>query len=123
MARRATEIYQPAFGEQENLVPIREGILIDLRFDVGFLHAFRGVERIYLNLVVEVANVRDDRLIFHSLHVLERDDVDVAGGCDVNVAASERVFEGRDFVTLHRGLQSIDRIDLGNDDPRALTAQ
>ena len=70
-----------------------------------------------------MADVRDDRLVFHPLHVRERDDVDVAGGADVNVAAAERVFDRRDFVTFHRRLQRVDRIDLGDDDTRALAAQ
>ena len=56
-------------------------------------------------------------------HVLQRDDVAVAGGGDVDVAAAERVFDRGDFVTFHRGLQRVDRIDLGDDDARALTAQ
>ena len=42
---------------------------------------------------------------------------------DVNVAATERVFDRRDFVTFHRRLQRVDRIDLGDDDARALAAQ
>ena len=29
----------------------------------------------------------------------------------------------RDFVTFHRGLERVDRIDLGDDDARALAAQ
>ena len=70
-----------------------------------------------------MADVADDRLIFHPLHVLERDDVNVAGRGDVNVAAAERVFDRRDFETFHRRLKRIDRIDLGDDDARALAAQ
>ena len=102
---------------------IRERVLVYLRFDVGFLHAFGGVERIDLNFVIEMADVCDDRLIFHPLHVLERDHVDVAAGGDINVAAAQRLFDSGDFVTFHRGLQSVDGIDLGDDDARALAAQ
>ena len=39
MTGGAAEIHQPAFGQQENLVAIRESIFIDLRFDVGALHS------------------------------------------------------------------------------------
>ena len=70
-----------------------------------------------------MADVADDGLIFHPLHVLERDDVDVAGRADVNVAAAERVFDGGDFVAFHRRLQRVDRIDLSDDDARTLAAQ
>ena len=70
-----------------------------------------------------MADVRDDGLIFHPLHMLERDHVGVAGCADVNVAAAERVFDRSDFVTFHRGLERVDRIDLGDDDARPLTAE
>ena len=56
-------------------------------------------------------------------HVLQRDDVAVAGGGDVDVAAAERVFDGGDFETFHRRLQRVDGIDLRDDDARAETAQ
>jgi len=47
----------------------------------------------------------------------------LAGCADVNVAAAERVFDGGDLVTFHRGLERVDRIDLGDDHARALTAE
>jgi hypothetical protein len=81
------------------------------------------VQLIDLNLVVEVADVADDRLVLHPGHVLDSDDIDVAGGGDVDVAAAESLLDGRDFVTFHRRLQRIDRIDLGDNDAGALAAQ
>ena len=118
----ATEIHETALGQQENFVGIRERVLVHLWFDVGSRHAFGCVERIDLNLVIEMADVGDDGLIFHPLHVFQRDDIDVAAGGNVDVSATERLFDGSDFVTFHRRLKRVDRIDLGNNDPRALTA-
>ena len=43
MTGGAAQVYQSAFCEQENFVSIRERVLVDLRFDVGPLHALRGV--------------------------------------------------------------------------------
>src|SRR6185312_12026416 len=51
--------------------------------------------------------------------VLERDDVDVAGGGDVDVAAAESVFDGGDFEAFHCRLQRVDGVDLRDDDARA----
>ena len=65
--------------------------LMLVRFD-----ARRVVELVDLDLVVEVADVADDGLVLHLRHVLERDDVAVAGGGDVDVAAAEGVFDGSD---------------------------
>ena len=82
-----------------------------------------GVQAIHLDLVVEVADVADDGLVLHLSHVLEGDDVDVAGAGDVDVAAAEGVFDGGDFEAFHRRLQGVDRIDLGDDHARAHAAQ
>ena len=86
VAGGAAEIHEPAFRQHENLVAVGEGVFVDLRFDVRPLDVFAVVERIDLNLVIEMADVRDNRLVLHPLHVVERDDVDVAGGGDVDVA-------------------------------------
>jgi hypothetical protein len=45
-------------------------------------------ELLHLDLVVEVADVADDRLVLHPLHVLERDDVLVARRRDEDVGVS-----------------------------------
>ena len=55
--------------------------------------------------------------------MFELDHIDVAGSGNVDVTAAKRVFDGSHFVAFHRGLQRIDRIDLGDDDARALAAQ
>ena len=39
------------------------------------------VQPIDLNFVIEMADVADDRLVFHPLHVLERDDVARCRSC------------------------------------------
>src|SRR5438270_12318973 len=71
MASGTTKVNETAFGEHEDLVAVFEGVLVDLRFDVGPLHTFRGVEAIDLNLVVEMADVTNDRLVLHLRHVIE----------------------------------------------------
>src|SRR5215213_7158459 len=123
MAGGATEVHEAAFGEHEDFVAVIEGVLVDLRFDVGPLHALGGVEEVDLNLVVEVADVTNDGLVLHLRHVIEGDDVDVPSGGDVDVAAAECVFDGGDFVAFHRGLERVDRINLSYDNARALTAE
>src|SRR5438105_14503491 len=105
MARCASEIYEPALSEQENFVSVREGIFVHLGLDVRALDARRGVQHIDLNLIVEVADVRDDGLILHSLHVLKRNDVEITGRGDGNSAAAERIFGGRYFVAFRPSLQ------------------
>ncbi len=76
-----------------------------------------------VDLVVEVADVADDRLVLHPAHVGGRDDVLVAGRRDEDVGRLEHFLERFDLVALHRGLQRADRVDLGDDYASALAAQ
>ena len=70
--------------------------------------------------MIEVTDVADGRLIFHGEHVLERDDVFVAGGGDINVAVAECAFDGVDLEAPHDSLQSVDRVDLGENSSGAV---
>ena len=72
---------------------------------------------------VEVADVADDGAVLHRAHVLDGDDVDVAGGGDEDVGARRGVVHGHDLVAFHRRLQRADRIDLGDHHPAAGLAQ
>src|SRR5205085_11807632 len=119
----ASQVHQATFRQQKDLVAIRETILIHLGFDVHALDSFGRVQGVDLNFVIKVADVRDDGLIFHPLDMFELDHIDVAGSGDVDIATAKSVFDGSHFVTLHRGLQCIDRIDLGDDDARALASE
>ena len=76
-----------------------------------------------LDLVVEMADVADDGAILHRAHVLDGDDVLVAGRGDEDVGARRGVFHGHDFIAFHRRLQRADRIDFGDHDAAAGLAQ
>ena len=84
---------------------------------------FRLRRRRDLDLVVEMADVADDGAILHRAHVLDGDDVLVAGGGDEDVGARRGVFHGHDLIAFHRRLQRADRIDLGDHDAAAGLAQ
>ena len=123
MTGGASKIDEPAFGQKKDFVTIRKSVLVDLRFDIGALHIFGGIEGIDLNFIVEVTDVSHDGLVFHARHVTKGDDIDIAGGGHVNIAPSQGLFDGSDLVTFHGRLQSIDWIDLGDDDARSLTTE
>ena len=105
------------------LCPVGESVLIYLRLDVQLLNAGSLVQLLHLDLVVEVADVADDCLVFHQLHVLEGDDVEVAGAGDVDVASAQGLFNGSNFEAFHCCLESIDRVDFCDDDASAHAAQ
>jgi hypothetical protein len=127
VAGRAAEVQQAAFGEHHHAVAVGEHPLVVLRLDVDPLDARDLLQAGHVDLVVEVADVADDRLVLHPRHVLGGDDVVVAGRGDEDVGRLDHVLERVDLVAFHRRLQRADRIDLGDDDaapwPRSACAQ
>lgn len=83
--------------------------MIDLRLDVFPLVFFQPGN---VNLVVEVTNVAHDSLVFHFLHVIVRNHMEVARCRHENVGFVRGVFHGDDTIPFHCRLQRADRIDL-----------
>src|SRR5213078_4653660 len=80
---RTTEIDQSPLGQNDQALAVGEDDLVDLRLDL-----LPGIvaQRVDLNLAVEMADIADDRAVFHLPHVIDRDDVDVSGGSHEDVA-------------------------------------
>src|SRR5439155_12068409 len=76
-----------------------------------------------LNLAVEVADVADDGVVLHLIHVTAGDHVHVSGRGHEDVAELAGVVHGDDLVAFHAGLQSTDRIDFGDVDNRMSGAE
>ena len=64
-----------------------------------------------------------DSILGHDGKVLCGDDVPVAGGGDEHVGTVRGVFHGGDLVASHGSLESVDGIDLGDDDAGSIRAQ
>ena len=73
-----------------------------------------------VDLGVEVPDVAKNGIFSHFQHVVAKDDVAVAGGSDEQIALFGGSFHGGHFETFHRGLQGVDRIDLGDNDAAAI---
>ena len=65
----------------------------------------------------------DDRVLGHDLEVLADDDVAVAGRGDEDVGARRGLLHRRDLVAGHGSLESIDGVDLGDDDTSTVGAE
>ena len=85
--------------------------MIDLRFDLVPSAFF---ERSNVDFVIEVADIAHDGFIFHCGHVGVGNHALVAGGGHENIALVSGVFHGHDLEAFHRGLQRVDRINLGH---------
>ncbi len=123
MSGGVAQVEQAAFGEHDDRLAVDEAELVDLRLDVDALDVGLLVEPGHVDLVVEVADVADDRPLLHAAHHLGGDDVLVAGGGDEDVEFREDPLDRRDLVTVHRCLEGADGVDLGDDDSGALAAQ
>ena len=117
---RVAEVHEPSLGQHDDLLAVRELDLVDLRLDLGPLHVG---ERADLDLAVEVTDVADDRHVLHRPHVVERDDVHVAGRGDEDVGALGRLFHCHDLIAFHRRLKRADGVDLGDQHACATVAE
>lgn len=123
MACRATKVQKPALSEHEDGVAVWEGPHVILRLDVGADDAWNPGEAVGVDFVVEVADVADDCLVLHLLHVFDGDDVAVASACDEDVDIGDDFFDGPDLVTFHGSLESADWVDFCNNDPGTLAPE
>ncbi len=113
------EIDQPALRQDDQFLAVGEFYLIDLRLDLGPFHVRQRAD---LDFAVEVADVTDDRHILHRPHVIDGDNVHVAGGGDEDVGTGRRLLHRHDLKAFHRGLQRADRVNLGHQHARAAVA-
>ncbi|MCY1241297.1 hypothetical protein D9M72_541910 [compost metagenome] len=127
MAGGVAQVQQAAFGEDDDGPFIRgagvEDPLVHLRLDFNLLDARNPRQAGHVDLVVEVADVADDRLVTHTGHVLGHDDVLVPGGGDEDVSFAEDALQFGHLVAVHGCLQRTDRIDLRDNHTGALPAE
>lgn len=114
------------------------GEAVNLGLDVDGLLGVR-LEPSNINLDVEVTNAKskvrnhslleseyslgDDGILRHSLEVLRRDDVPVARGGHEDIATGSSLLHGGDLVAGHGRLESVDGVDLGDDNASTVRAE
>ena len=111
MACRTSQIHQTTVSQQKNAVTIREIIAVYLRLDVYTFDARIMFQRIHLDFIIKVADVTYDRLIFHFLHVVNANDIDIPRSSHEDITFGAGIFHRYDFETFHSSLQRTDRID------------
>ena len=114
---------QASLAEHEHAAAVRQAPLVHLRLDLDLLDAGDRREAGHVDLVVEVADVADDREVLEAQQVLGGDDARVAGARDDDVDLVDDRLEAGDLEAVHRRLQRADRVDLADDDARALAAE
>merc|ERR1712217_270444 len=106
------KVQQPARSKDNDAVAIREDEAVHLRLDVFYLNARATFKFLHLDLIVEVANVANEGVIFHLLHVLQGDDLEVACGGYENVHLADNALHRDNLEAFHARLQRTDGIAL-----------
>ncbi len=120
MACGVAKVQQAALGQQDYAVARWHLDHIDLILDVCPFQVLQGC---YLNFVIEMADVTDDRHILHFTHMLDTDHIFVAGRGDKNVGGCDDLFQGYNLKAVHGGLQGTNRVNFGDFYPRTCTAK
>jgi len=109
----ATQVDETSISKQDDVSSAGHGVSVDLRLDVGVLFGV-GLEPCNVNLDIEVTDVAYDSILSHDLKVLGGDDVSASGRGDEDVSLRSGLFHGGDLVSGHSSLESVDRINLGD---------
>ncbi len=124
-----TEVEQATFSEDNHRVTVREHPLVHLVamltgvLDIDFLDPSDLRQCRHLDLVVKVADIADDRIVFHPGHMIDANHILVASGGDENICVCHDIFKSLDLIAFHQGLQGANRVDLRYDDSCTLATQ
>ena len=112
------QIDQPPLRNDIDRLAVRQTVSINIvpRL-IDFIRA--AVERLHVDLDIEVSGVGDDRAVLHPLAVLERNDVFAARDGHENVADGGGIHHRHDLVAVHNGLERPDGVNFCHDDFRA----
>jgi hypothetical protein len=110
----AAKVDETAGGEEDEVTARGKEVTVDLRLNVNLGRGV-GVQPGNINLAIEVANVADDGILGHDAHVSTSDDIGATGCGDEDVSAGSGIVHGDDLITLHGGLESIDGVNLSDE--------
>ena len=122
MTSGTTEVDQSTLSEEDDVSAGRHGESVDLGLDVDGLDGSL-LEPVDVDLDVKVTNVANDSVLGHGREVLASDDVSATGGGNKDVSLGSGFLHGGDLETGHRGLESVDGVDLGNDNSGSVRAE
>ena len=108
MACCATQIYQTAFGQQNNAFTIRENNMIYLWFDLFPLILFQAGN---IDLIIKVTDITNDSLIFHLDHMIVFYHTKITGCGDKDIYLITNFIHTHHTIAFHGCLQRTYRIN------------
>src|SRR5690606_8869424 len=121
MARSAPEVHKTSLCQQDHLATTLQRVKIDLRlylFACGVL-----VQPRYINFIVKVTDVANNRFILHCLKMPAYDNSEVSSRRYHDVCFLDGFVHSLYGIAIHRRLQRTNRVDLSNDDASSGPAQ
>lgn len=122
VSRSAAEVDETTRGEDDQVAAVLEQVAIDLGLDVDLLDGVL-VQPGNVDLSIEVTNVAKNGIVGHKLEVGTSQDIAATSGSDEDLSTRGSLLHSDDLITLHSGLQSVDRIDLSNEDTSSHTTE
>jgi hypothetical protein len=129
MPSSTAQVEESSLGQEDDGMTIGEDPLINLRLDVVALDVRPLAETIVVYLIIEMADVAHNCVVFHQGHLLSHYDVLITCGCDEYVHRGDDVIESNDlktfiikgyiyldFYTFHACLERTDGINFGDKD-------
>lgn len=115
VAGGTAQVDETALGEEDDVAAVLEEVAVDLGLDaldgLGV-----GLEPGNVDFDIEVTDVADDGIVRHSLEVGTSENVTASGGGDEDLTLGSGLLHGGDLVAGDGGLESVDGIDLSDDD-------
>merc|ERR1712139_190052 len=116
MTGGTAEVTQAPRCQNDDAMSVREHRAVHLRLNILDLDTGELLEKIHLNLVIEMADIANNCIVLHLLHVFQPDNLKVAGGRDEDVNLADNRLHCCYLEAFHASLQRANGIDLSNHD-------
>jgi len=116
-----TQVDQSTLSQQDDVTTVQQ-VSVDLRLDVDNRLGV-GLQPSNVNLNVEVTNVTNNGVLWHLGEVSTSDDVTATGGGDEDLTNGSNILHGSNLVTRDSSLQSVDWVNLGDNNSGTHTSQ
>lgn len=110
-----TQVDQSTLSQQDDVTAVLHQESVDLWLDVDNGLSV-GLQPSNVDLNVEVTNVTDDSVLWHLLEVDTGDDITTTSGGDEDLTDGGNLIQRSDLVTRDSSLQSVDWVNLGDND-------
>lgn len=114
VASGAAQVDETALSEEDEVTAVVHEVAVDLGLDAGDRLGVL-LEPGNVDFDVEVTDVANDSVVGHLLEVLTSQDVTAASGGDENLTLGSSLLHGGDLEARDGSLESVDGVDLSND--------